>query len=299
MTEGVGDWDRFWRDAPAAANGATLADLPPAMQQRLDAAWFRRGGALPPRARVLDLATGGGIVLARLRQYRPNLLLTGVDAAQALPKRRGMTLKGGILTERLPFPDASFAAVTSRFGIEYGPLARGAGEAARVSRPGAHICFVLHHGDSPVLRHNRERLKALRWAAKDSGWVDKAANLVCARATAAIPTPAAFRMAAAEASERFPAQSVGPEFFAGLIQLLDAGLGRPGASVPGLKALIQRADDEIGRLEALLGAACDTQRLTELTDALTRGGIALAPVGTIDERPGGEPLAWLVEGRRS
>lgn len=299
MTERRDDWERYWRDAPAAASGATLSDLPAAVRQRLDAPWARLAAALPPKAKVLDLATGGGIVLALLKQAKANLVLTGVDAAPELPKRPGMTLKGGVATERLPFPDASFAAVTSRFGIEYGPLDIGAAEAARVCRPGAHICFILHHADSPVLRHNRDRLKALRWAAHESGWMEKAANLVRARAAAALPTPAAFRTAPGEAAKHFPGQSVGPEFLTGLVQLLDAGLGRPGAAVPGLTVLSERANDEIGRLDALLGAACDADRLAVLTRALAYGGVALAPVGTIDERPGGEPLAWLVEGRRA
>ena len=299
MTEPRDDWGRLWREAPVAASGATLADLPPAMQQRLDAPWARLAAVLPPRAKVLDLATGGGIVLTLLKQARSNLVLTGVDASPVLPKRPGMTLKGGVSIERLPFADASFAAVTSRFGIEYGPLATSAAEAARVCRPGAHICFVLHHADGPVVRHNRERLTALRWVAHESGWVEKAANLVRARAATALPTPAAFRAAAADAASRFPGQSVGPEFLTGLVQLLDAGLGRPGARVPALKSLVERANGEIGRLEALSAAACDEQRLTELTDALVRGGIILAPSATIDERSGGAPLAWLVEGRRA
>ena len=298
MTGAGSGWRRFWSDAPTAAGGATLANLPPQLQQRLDAPWSRLAAALPHRAKVLDLATGGGIVLTLLRQRRATLVLTGVDAAARLPQMAGMTLKGGVHTERLPFRDGSFAAVTSRFGIEYGPLDEGAAEAARVCRSDGQICFIVHHADSPVLRHNRDRARALRWVAHDSGWMDKAANLVRARATTALPTPDAFRTAAHEAEALFPGQSVVGEFLVGLVQLLDAGLGRPGVALPGLDALTERANEELGRLEALFGAACDALRLNALTDALSQGGFSLAPVATIDDRPGGDPLAWLIEGRR-
>lgn len=297
MTGPRDDWGRYWREV-AVTSGATLADLPAPVQQRLDAPWSTLAAALPRGGRVLDLATGGGVVLAMLRHRRRDLKLTGVDAATAPPSRSGMALKGGVSIDALPFRDGSFDAVTSRFGIEYATLTRAAAEAARVCRTGGRICFVVHHAQSPVLRHNRARYDALRWASRDSGWMEVAANLVRARETMALPTPTSLRAAAADAMQRFPSQTAATDFLAGLLQLLDAGLGRPGVAVPGLAALATRADDELSRLEALFEAACDDARLEIITAALGDCGIELAPVETIDERPGGEPLAWLIGGRK-
>lgn len=296
MTQVQTGWGAFWQDEPAAAGGATLADLPPHLRDRLDSPWTALADSLPAKARVLDLATGGGIVLDLLHRKRADLVLTGVDAAPSLPKRRGMVLRGGILTARLPFADTSFDAVTSRFGIEYGPLAAGAAEAARVLRPGGAVCMVLHRADSKVLRHNRARRDALHWAAHESGWVTKAINLARTRLTLPLPTPPAFRTAPAEAAARFPEQSVAWEFLTGLAQVLEVQ-GPAGGEVA-VQQLLARADGELARLDALIEAACDAARLAEFTQALERHAVELAPVRAISE-PDGAPLAWLVEGRKT
>ena len=111
----------------------------------------------------------------------------------------------------------------------------------------------------------------------------------------ALPTPAAFRAAPAEASARFPGQSVAWEFLTGLVQVLD-NPGQPGGEGT-LSQLVARADHELARLDALAAAACDPSRLARLTDALRRSGIELAPVQIISE-PDGTPLAWYVQGCR-
>lgn len=286
-------WSGFWRDEPSAATGATLANLPRPLQDLLDAPWRDLALSLPAKAKVLDLATGGGIVLELLRHVRRDLNLLGIDSASNLPKRTGMSLRGGVPTQRLPYADDCFDAVTSRFGIEYGDLEAGACEAGRVLRPGGLICLLIHHDSSNVVRHNRMRREALHWAASESGWVGKAVNVANARRTFKLPTPSTFGTAANEAAARFPGQSVAWEFLTGLNQLLEAG-----ASEARIAALVAQADGEISRIDALLAAACDMVRLARLADALRAAGIDLEPERTIDE-PDGAPLAWCIKGRKS
>jgi ubiquinone/menaquinone biosynthesis C-methylase UbiE len=288
-------WGGYWEGEPAAQSGATLANLAPGLCDILDAPWRVLASGLPPKARVLDLATGGGVVLGLLQRERGDLHLLGVDAAAKLPTRPGMMLQGGISTDALPFADASFDAATSRFGIEYGPLRPGAAEAGRVLRPGGTLCLVIHHDRSRVLGHNRARREALHWAAYESGWVAKALNFARSRTALPLPTPPAFRSAGAEGVARFPNQSVAWEFLTGLVQVLDLGQPRRGEAI--IRQLAARADDELARLDALAGAACDEARLAELTGALAEAGVDLDPARTIDE-PDGVPLAWLIEGRR-
>lgn len=285
-------WAGFWQDEPSATSGATLANLPRALQERLDAPWCNFARQLPPKAKVLDLATGGGIVLDLLYRQRRDLNLVGVDMASNLPRRTGMKLKGGISTDRLPFTNDSFDAITSRFGIEYGPLEKSASEAARVLRHKGQLCLLVHHSESEVIRHNRARSEALHWAAHQSGWVEKALSVANARRTMRLPTPPAFRAAPEEAAAQFPGQSVAWEFLTGLNQLLEAGA--PGEQIAHLRG---RADGELGRLDSLLAAACGTERLARLAGAFTDAGIALDPLQTIAE-PGGKPLAWRIEGRK-
>lgn len=286
-------WSGFWRDEPSATSGATLAQLPEALRESLDAPWRDLARSLPTRAKILDLATGGGVVLEILRRERRDLNLTGVDTASNLPKRSGMTLKSGVSVERIPFPDGRFDAVTSRFGIEYVNLERGASEATRILKVGGRICFIVHHAKSNIVRHNRARREALCWAARESGWTEIALATVRARRVLRIPTPSALGDAQTDSIARFPDQSVAHEFLTGLKQLLDSG-----ATEAQIIALQLRADEELSRLASLLTAACDEDKLLQLTNALTQGGVSLHPARPISE-PDGIPLAWCVEGRKA
>lgn len=99
--------------------------------------------------RVLDVASGSGnaaIAAARLGctavgvDYVPSLLERGRLRAQA----EGLTveLRTGD-AEALPFPDASFDAVTSVFGSMFAPdHERAAAELLRVARPGGKIALA-------------------------------------------------------------------------------------------------------------------------------------------------------------
>ncbi len=99
--------------------------------------------------RVLDVATGSGnaaIAAARLGctavgvDYVPSLLERGRERAAA----EGLAvelLEGD--AEALPFPDASFDAVTSVFGTMFAPdHAKAAAELLRVCRPGGTIALA-------------------------------------------------------------------------------------------------------------------------------------------------------------
>src|ERR1700753_662484 len=85
--------------------------------------WTTALGAIPPSSRVLDIATGTGFVALLLAELGHQV--TGFDAspamlanARAKAAERGMaiTFVEGV-TERVPFPDASFDAVTARHFI--------------------------------------------------------------------------------------------------------------------------------------------------------------------------------------
>jgi SAM-dependent methyltransferase len=106
-------------------------------------------------SRVLDVATGSGnaaIAAARLGckvvgvDYVPELLERGRQRAAA----EGLDLE--LLegdAEALPFPDASFDAVTSVFGSMFAPdHAQAAAELLRVVRPGGTIALASWTPDS-------------------------------------------------------------------------------------------------------------------------------------------------------
>jgi ubiquinone/menaquinone biosynthesis C-methylase UbiE len=99
--------------------------------------------------RVLDVATGSGN--AAIAAARHGCTAVGVDYVPALLERgRRRAVAEGLPVdllegdaEALPFPDASFDAVTSVFGAMFAPdHARAAAELLRVCRPGGVIALA-------------------------------------------------------------------------------------------------------------------------------------------------------------
>jgi ubiquinone/menaquinone biosynthesis C-methylase UbiE len=126
-----------WSTGNYAVVGATLQIVGENLCEALD---LRSG------ARVLDVAAGNGnATLAAARRwcdvtstdYVPALLDSGRARAQA----EGFTIQFQQAdAENLPFPDASFDAVVSTFGVMFTPdQEKAASELARVCKPGGRI----------------------------------------------------------------------------------------------------------------------------------------------------------------
>lgn len=85
--------------------------------------WIEALSPIPPASRVLDVATGTGFVALLLAELGHEV--TGVDASEAmLAHARAKAADGRVavrfvegVTEKLPFADASFDAVTARHFI--------------------------------------------------------------------------------------------------------------------------------------------------------------------------------------
>ena len=98
---------------------------------------------------MLDVATGSGN--AALAVARRGCEVVGVDYVPALLERGRLRAKAEHLdvefvegdAENLPFPDASFDAVVSVYGVMFTPnQRRAAAELARVCRPGGRIALA-------------------------------------------------------------------------------------------------------------------------------------------------------------
>jgi 2-polyprenyl-3-methyl-5-hydroxy-6-metoxy-1,4-benzoquinol methylase len=105
--------------------------------------------ALPPGARVLDVATGTGNLAIPLA--RPGCVVTGLDIAPNLlvQARERAAAEGLTATfdegdaEQLPYPDASFDAVVTMFGAMFAPRPElVAAELARVLKPGGTLAMA-------------------------------------------------------------------------------------------------------------------------------------------------------------
>ena len=114
-----------------------------------DQAWRRYvvvQAAVPPGGRLLDVATGTGDIAFQARQQERTIEAVGLDFAVEMV-RTGRRRPGGHLVRwcqgdalALPFPDASFDAVTSGYLLRnVDDLAGAFQEQLRVVRPGGRI----------------------------------------------------------------------------------------------------------------------------------------------------------------
>ena len=113
------------------------------------AAEFVRRLGLAPGTRVLDVACGTGNLA--LPAARTGAAVTGVDiATNLLEQARARAAAEGLTArfdegdaEKLPYPDASFDAVISMFGVMFAPRPElAAAELLRVCRPGGRIALA-------------------------------------------------------------------------------------------------------------------------------------------------------------
>ena len=113
------------------------------------AAEFVRRLGLAPGTQVLDIACGTGNLT--LPAARTGAAVTGVDiATNLLEQARSRAAAEGLAArfdegdaEKLPYPDASFDAVISMFGVMFAPRPElAAAELLRVCRPGGTIALA-------------------------------------------------------------------------------------------------------------------------------------------------------------
>ena len=97
--------------------------------------------------RLLDLATGSGVMAASLARACPATTVVGADFSLPMLRRAQATGRVARLAVadamRLPFSDRTFDAVTVGFGLRNMPSYRGAlEEMRRVLRPGGHVLVL-------------------------------------------------------------------------------------------------------------------------------------------------------------
>lgn len=171
-------WRDYWREERLAA----CVPESPEAAAAIEAHWTACFARLPDAARVLDVATGNGVLaLWAVRAARAagrRLSVTGVDLASIDPPRfvqahrdelECVAFHGDTAAERLPFDNGSFDVVVSQYGLEYAQLAPALAEAARVLVSGGELHWLAHDPQSSVVTAGREKLRQIDLLLADRG----------------------------------------------------------------------------------------------------------------------------------
>lgn len=208
-TDRCQSWSRYWATGALHSCIGSFADN---YDGQIAAFWGQVFARLPAAAQVLDIATGNGAVPRLLLEsgHAPSGSIDAVDLAEVAPRWTAslapeqaarVRFHCGVHAESLPFADASFALVTSQYGIEYTDLVASAAEVLRVLAAGGSIALLLHHAESLPVRLGRVEIAELDWLERPDGLLDRARTLLPFLAELGTPAGMARVRADARAAE--------------------------------------------------------------------------------------------------
>lgn len=296
-------WNTFWErqgrnPASSKRQGRNQGSgCLPASWQGIDnirgLVWKRFAETLPQKTKLLDLATGDGIVMAQLMAARRDIKPVGIDRATTLPPApRGAKMRGGVAMENLPFGDSQFAAVTSQFGFEYGDIARISAEIARVVQPGGRAALMTHRIDGPIVAHNRKRREQIRWAIEEQDLPKIAKNSLALRSAGIAAIPKQIIEAPEKGAALHGPTSAAWEIAEAIRRTLHLGRQDAPAQVAAiLDEIASQAENEVGRITSLELAATTASDRETVVNTLADAGLELEREEALRDRIAPMPFA--------
>lgn len=166
-------------------------------REEIAAGWKTFFDSLPNGASILDLCTGNGAIAVMAtdasRRGGKHFQVVAVDAADINPylyvtKHReelaAIEFRPATPIESLPWPDASFDAVVSQYGIEYSDLSQSISELARVVAPAGTARLILHAAEGAVVQRSNRAIKEIEFLLHEVDLAGRAQH--CLRAVAQI-----------------------------------------------------------------------------------------------------------------
>lgn len=294
-------WSAFWaRNKASGQDGGCIPEGYRTIQKAQQQCWTQFAKTLPPNARVLDLATGDGRVMAWFQKMRRDLKLVGCDMAPELPPPpRGTKVRAGVRMEALPFRDDQFDCAVSQFGFEYGDTELAAKEAARVLKPGGTLAILTHRQDGPILAHNLERRAQIRWVIEEEDLPAIAKNALKLRSAGLSTIPPKIAAAPARGAQLYGAQSAAWEIAEAICQTLSLGARDHPANVARLiDTIVSHAQNELGRIDSLEAACAATFREERFLSAIEAAGFSKGDQLRVHENAQSRPFADFRRFRR-
>jgi len=318
-----GIWNQYWHYDRIAScfDGAGAHNY----DDCVAAGWRAFFHALPEGTRIIDLCTGNGaaaLIAAEVgRTEGKGFEIVAVDQADIDPPAyvtrhqedfaaiRFLPATG---VEALPFPDSSFGAAVSQYGIEYSDLSRSLPEAIRVLAPDGCLRLVVHAEEGVVAAEARAVVADADLLLDEidlPGCARRCFEAVLAVERVADPDAdsrqradrcfAAFQEALERAARHVPeAHDRNMVRNSGAV-LLDSFTRRSHFDLEQLLAKAETVRSEIvahrGRLAALVEAALDRTGADRLAESLRGAGAAEAGCSGLSNVDG--LIGYVVEGR--
>jgi ubiquinone/menaquinone biosynthesis C-methylase UbiE len=307
-------WRDYWQENRLAA---CVPDNPDSAAE-IEAHWAEFFSGLPSGTRVLDVATGNGVLIVwaaqAARATGRKLLLTGVDLADInpasfLPEHREDLARAQFLgntpAESMPLEDRSVDIVVSQYGLEYADLPRALQEAARVLVSGGQLHWLAHGDSSIVVAQGRRLLKDIDFLLASKGpfaemktYIDaRAAGFKVKRATKQLTE--ALRKAEAYCAAK-PGASLVRQLCSGILATANNfEKYRPEDAQRWLEENRQRLRSQRQRIRDLQVACLSEQRLAQVHEVLGSGPWSELAVTSLDVNAGGDSVGLLIKARRS
>lgn len=305
-------WDQHWQAGHLSSLSQDNQDFE---SGEAVAAWAGFFKTLKNGAKILDICTGNGIVPALANKYAVEagvaFAITGVDQASIDPHStvggemlQGVTFKGGVSAEALPFPDGEFDAVTGQYALEYTDAAKTIPEVARVLQKGGRVRFVIHATGGVIVGFNAPKARQAAWLVSESGVFE--ALLEAARAGFAGEDAEArrktFRDCAVKARETLSGMGENPELQTLLQNLVQGYITRDRFAdfsefSTWLEGVEAEVSGQINMMRALEAAARDQAGIDAMAAKFEGAGFKNLKVSKL--RAGGHMLAWTLEGLKA
>jgi ubiquinone/menaquinone biosynthesis C-methylase UbiE len=312
-------WDSYWRDSRLYTAGVEV----PEVEAALDQHWAQFAAQLPDEARVLDIACGNGAaalaVLRGAQQVAKSLSLVGIDAAAIEPAKyvtrfaaqlQEIEFHANTRMEELPFPPASFDAVISQFGIEYGELSKSVPELGRVLKPKGAVLVLAMPSTSTVVDQAGKKIKQSQHVLTQTKIFDVA--LAVAQALYNVESSDGgegrdtkkyldrFNSEVERLMSRF-ANTDSDTVVAVIIALQKVFTDRKtmdiAQQIAAINMLKKRVSDHVARTEAMMRAALGDAALDGLRRRLGDAGIGIAETKPLSVGEVGT-VAWRIAGRK-
>lgn len=318
-----GIWNQYWHYDRIAScfDGAGARNY----DECVAAGWRAFFHGLPEGARIIDLCTGNGaaaLIAAEVgRTEGKGFGIVAVDRADIDPPAyvtrhqddfAAIRFVPATGVEALPFPDGSFGAAVSQYGIEYSDLSRSLPEAIRVLAPGGWLRLVVHAEEGVVAADARAVIADADLLLDEIDLPGRAGR--CFEAVLAVERAAEADAASRERADRCfadfqealerAARHVPEAHDRNMVRnsgavLLDSFTRRSHFDLEQLLTKVEAVRGEIhahrGRLAALVEAALDRAQADGLAACLRSAGATEAGCSALNNVDG--LIGYVVEGR--